>query len=369
VPTGHADAKAAFRMSAAARLQYYRRVLPAYLGSGRSQLTFWHETPEINRRAINPQTIADAAANRQLGPYYMSFREKADYAGAHDANGIPMLDYRGAIGLQYNPIAIAQWGLGNYNSLCEHAFSKRGLSEHALSGYPLSERAGAARLQSTLKSADWLAANLEQNSYGCWVWNHHFDWEYRETLRAPWYSGLAQGQGVSLLLRAHAQTGDGKYRQAAEQAFISLTKPIAQGGVLFEDAEKNLWIEEYLVHPPTHILNGFIWALWGVFDFCAASADASAKRIFDRCVQTLLHNLARFDTGYWSLYEQSGTQLKMLASPFYHRLHIVQLRVMASLTGERQFAEVADRWEGYAQRRANRSRALVEKSIFKLLHY
>ena len=342
---GHARAKAALRMSAAARLQYYRRILPAYLGAGRSQLTFWHEVPEINPRAnIDPR-----ASHRQLGPYYMSFREKADYAGAHDANGIPMLDYRGAIGPQYNPIAIAQWGLANYNRFCETS--------------------DAARLQKTLRSADWLAANLEQNSHGLWVWSHHFDWEYRETLKAPWYSGLAQGQGVSLLLRAHAQTGDDKYQQAAEQAFISLTKPIAEGGVLFEDDENNLWIEEYLVDPPTHILNGFMWALWGVFDFWQACTDASAKHIFTRGVQTLLHNLARFDTGYWSLYEQSGAQLKMLASPFYHRLHIVQLRVMASLTSECRFTEVADCWEGYTQRRANRSRALVEKSIFKLLHY
>jgi hypothetical protein len=351
---GYAGAKAAFRMSAPARLQYYRRILPAYLGSGRSQLTFWHETPEINPRA----NIDAHAPHRELGPYYMSFREKADYSGAHDANAIPMLDYRGAIGVQYNPIAIAQWGLANYNRFCEHAFSEHASSEPA-----------SARLERTLNAADWLTANLEQNSHGLWVWNHHFDWEYRETLKAPWYSGLAQGQGVSLLFRAHAQTGNKKYETAAERAFISLTRPIAHGGVLFEDSEQNLWIEEYLVDPPTHILNGFIWALWGVFDFWLARADASAKQIFDRGVQTLLHNLARFDTGYWSLYEQSGTHLKMLASPFYHRLHIVQLRVMANLTGDRRFAEVADRWESYAERRANRSRALVEKSIFKLLHY
>lgn len=338
-------------MSTAARLQYYRRVLPAYLGSGRSQLTFWHDTPEINPRAlIGAQTDTNAhLANRPLGPYYMSFREKADYSGPYDANGIPMLDYRGAIGRQYNPIAIAQWGLANYSRFCESS--------------------DAARLERTLHAADWLAANLEPNAHGLWVWNHHFDWEYRDTLKAPWYSGLAQGQGVSLLLRAYAQTSDVKYEKAAEQAFISLTKPVAQGGVLFEDNENNLWIEEYLVDPPTHILNGFIWALWGVFDFWRARSDAVAKQIFDRGVQTLLHNLARFDTGYWSLYEQSGTQLKMLASPFYHRLHIVQLRVMANLTGEHRFAEAADRWEGYTGRRANRSRALVEKSIFKLLYY
>lgn len=326
-------------MTLAARWQYYRRILPAYLGAGRSQLAFWHETPEIN-----PQ-----ATNAQFGPYYMSFREKADYAGPYDAAGIPLLDYRGAIGLQYNPIAIAQWGLANCNIFCATN--------------------NESRRQKTLKAANWLSANLEQNPYGLWVWNHHFDWDYRDTLKAPWYSGLAQGQGISLLLRARAQTHDAKYEQAADRAFVSLTKPIAEGGVLWEDEEKNLWIEEYLVDPPTHILNGFMWALWGVFDFWLVSGDSMARQVFDRGVQTLLQNLPRFDTGYWSLYEQSGTRLKMLASPYYHRLHIVQLRVMATLTGDRRFTEFADRWQAYAQRPANRTHALLEKTIFKLLHY
>ena len=331
-------------MSLSTRWHYYRRVFRAYLGSGRSHLTFWHEVPEINPRA----------AASPLGEYYMLFREKADYAGHYDAAGIPMLDYRGVIGLQYNPIAIAQWGLANYNRFCETGDN--------------------ARWQKTLKAADWLTANLEQNAYGFWVWNHHFDWDYRDKLKAPWYSGLAQGQGVSLLLRTHARSGEERYQLATEKAFVALTHPIAEGGVLFEDEDKNLWIEEYLVDPPTHILNGFMWALWGVFDYWLARADASAKNTFDRGVETLIHNLARFDTGYWSLYEQSGhdhpgTRLKMLASPFYHQLHIVQLRVMFGLTGDARFAAVAERWEGYTQRRSNRTRALVEKSVFKLLHY
>lgn len=326
-------------MSLTTRWNYYRRIFGSYFGSGRSQLTFWHEVPEVNPRAT---------ASR-LGEYYMLFRAKADYAGHYDAVGIPMLDYHGVIGLQYNPIAIAQWGLANYNCFCGTGDERR--------------------LLKTLNAADWLTDNLEQNSHGLRVWNHHFDWDYRDTLKAPWYSGLAQGQGVSLLLRAHAQIKDDKYQRAAEKAFVALTRPVAEGGVLFEDEQRSMWIEEYLVNPPTHILNGFMWALWGVFDFWLTHADASAKEIFDRGVGTLVHNLDRFDTGYWSLYEQSGTRLKMLASPFYHRLHIVQLRVMSMLTGDVRFAAVAERWEGYGQRRSNRTRALVEKSAFKLLHY
>jgi len=45
----------------------------------------------------------------------MPFIAKADYPGFYDDKGIPMLDYHGTVGLQYNPIAIAQYGLGNYN--------------------------------------------------------------------------------------------------------------------------------------------------------------------------------------------------------------------------------------------------------------
>ena len=326
-------------MNLASRWHYYRRIFSAYFGPGSSQLTFWHEVPEINPRA----------RTGQLGPYYMRFREKADYAGRYDAAGIPLLDYKGAIGLQYNPIAIAQWGLANYNRF-------RDTGEEG-------------RRAKAMQSADWLCANLEQNAHGLYVWNHHFDWDYRVMLKAPWYSGLAQGQGVSLLLRAHAQSGDRKYLEAAERAFVPLTRPIAEGGVLFTDEEGNLWIEEYLVDPPTHILNGFLWALWGVFDYALACPDSNAKSIFERGVATLTRNLQRYDTGYWSLYEQSGTRLKMIASPFYHRLHIVQLKVMAMLSRDARFAAVAERWEGYAQRRSNRMRALVEKGVFKLVHY
>jgi len=343
-------------MSAATRWHYYRRIVSAYLGSGHSQLTFWHETPAINPRAFQDgalqdhgETGAPARPSGQLGEYYMLFSEKADYAGQYDAHGIPMLDYRGAIGLQYNPIAIAQWGLANHNQFCQTREE--------------------IRAQKTRKAADWLCNHLEQNPHGLWVWNHHFDWDYRDTLKAPWYSGLAQGQGVSLLLRAHAHTREGKYLQAAERAFAALTRPISEGGVLFEDEEKNLWIEEYLVTPPTHILNGFIWALWGVFDFWRARGDSSAKGIFGRGVDTLVRNLHRYDTGYWSLYEQSGTRLKMLASPFYHQLHIVQLQVMARLTGEPEFANVAGCWESYSRRRTNRTRALIAKGAFKLFYY
>lgn len=326
-------------MSFSSRLNYYRRVFRAYLVPGQSQLTFWHDTPQLNPRA----------SFSELGEYCMPFSAKANYPGHYDSSGIPMLNYHGQIGLQYNPIAIAQWGLGNYNL-------------HRQTQDP-------DRQYKFLNAADWLCTNLEANPHGLWVWNHHFDWEYRTTLKSPWYSGLAQGQGISLLVRAHAATGETKYRDAARRAFQSFLVSTAEGGVSFTDSDGNLWFEEYLIAPPTHILNGFIWATWGIHDYSLATGDASAQDLFNRAVKTIRTNLHRYDLGFWSLYEESGTRLPMLASSFYHRLHIVQLRVMHRLTGDRVFVDYADRWEGYAQSRARRTRALCYKGAFKLCYY
>ncbi|MDQ3703009.1 MAG: D-glucuronyl C5-epimerase family protein, partial [Chloroflexota bacterium] len=72
---------------------------------------------------------------------------------------------------------------------------------------------------------------------------------------------------------------------------------------------------------------------------------------------------------FWSLYEWSGTRMMMLASPFYHRLHIVQLRVMHRLTGELIFDEYARRWQAQLDHPLKRTLALAYKGVFKLLYY
>jgi hypothetical protein len=66
---------------------------------------------------------------------------------------------------------------------------------------------------------------------------------------------------------------------------------------------------------------------------------------------------------------QSGTRLPMVASPCYHQLDIVQLRMTHRLTGEDTFARVADRWESYSRSPSKRTRALCYKTAFKLCYY
>jgi hypothetical protein len=220
-----------------------------------------------------------------------------------------------------------------------------------------------------LAAARWLVENLQPNVHGVPVWFHHFDWPYRETLEAPWYSGLAQGNGVSMLVRAATETGDAAFAVAAHRGFRSLELPLSQGGVLVTDAQGDVWIEEYIVEPPSHILNGFIWALWGVYDYARWSRRPSASALWEACIQTLEARLDDFDTGWWSLYEAPTTRCRMLASLYYHRLHAVQMRVLGDLTGNDVFVARATRFEAYARQPVSRARAFVEKAWFKISRY
>ncbi len=322
------------------RLTYLRRLIPAYILGKNSQLTFWHEQPQVNYNSFNDGPI---------GEYYMTFFDKANYPGPFDDDGIPLLDYHGVIGRQYNPIAIAQYGLGNYS---------------------LYKRAGDNRnFEKFNKAADWLVDNIERNRHGAFVWNHKFDWEYFQTLKAPWYSALAQGQGISLLVRAYVETKQDKYLEAAEKAFEPLTREIKNGGVLFVDEEGNLWLEEYLVEPPSHVLNGFIWALWGVYDYYRLSGKEQARQLYQDCLETIKKNLHRYDNGFWSLYDLSENRLRTIASSFYHSLHIVQLEILHKLSDDDIFAQYVRKWDAYRSNRLNSNRALCYKVAFKLLYY
>jgi heparosan-N-sulfate-glucuronate 5-epimerase len=321
------------------RIDYYKRIFSAYLTKNKSHLIFWHEIPQLNEN-FEPG---------KLGEYYMTFTSKADFSGHYDDEGIPMLDYRGIVGLQYNPIAISQYGLGNYNLYC------RTKEE--------------TRKTKFLNAANWLVKNLEETDCGTRVWCHHFDWEYRDTLKAPWYSALAQGQGLSLLVRAHRETGNDNYITTAKKVFHTFKKDVKEGGVTYTDSKHYLWFEEAIVNPPTHILNGFIWATWGIYDYFLYTKEHEANILFNEAVKTLKDNLSQFDAGFWSLYEQSGTRMKMLASTFYHSLHIVQLRVMHKLTGESIFKDFADNWDNYRKNAIKKTAAKIYKAIFKILYY
>lgn len=321
------------------KFNYWRRIFKVYFSKSPSYLTFWHEKPAVSE-GITP---------RDLGPYYMTFFDKANYAGPKDSSGVVLFDYYFDIGRQYNPLAVAQYGLGHYN-----LYLKTGDKKH---------------LEIAKVQADWLVKNLESNDFGIPVWKHKFRWHYKRYLAPGWYSAHSQGTGISLLARLYKETGDKEYFEAARKAFAPLNTEIKNGGVKYVDGDRNVWLEEYIIDLPTHILNGFLWALWGVWDYYLLTEDKTAFKLFNDCLKNLKANLSRYDLGFWSLYDLSRQALRMIASHFYHSLHVVQLKATGILAGDNFFDFYAKKWAGYQKNFFYRFISLIYKALFKLIYF
>jgi heparosan-N-sulfate-glucuronate 5-epimerase len=181
-------------------------------------------------------------------------------------------------------------------------------------------------------------------------------------LDPPYASALAQGQIGSLFLRAAHLSDDRELRDAGRRAVRPLLSPTSD---LVTMTEWGPILEEVPTVPRTHILNGWISALWGLLDVAIEFGDGEADAAYTEgwaCVRELL---PRYDTGWWTKYSLYPSTPADLAKPIYHRFHIDQLRVLAQLTSERVFTETADRWEAYDSP-LNRVRFLAQKASFVL---
>ena len=65
---------------------------------------------------------------------------------------------------------------------------------------------------------------------------------------------------------------------------------ILRAGVNYKDSNGDNWIEEYIVFPPTHILNGFT-GLWGLYDYAIFFQDKKILEKFLSYSTTITKNL------------------------------------------------------------------------------
>lgn len=174
------------------------------------------------------------------------------------------------------------------------------------------------------------------------------------------YSSMAQGEGISLLIRAAIATNDKRYSEAAEKAKEFMLKPISEGGTAEYIGQAVIFYED--TDNPV-ILNGWIFSLWGLYDYCKYKKDERVQEILKKTLETMKRKLPDFDTKYWSKYEDG----KRICSPFYHKLHIAQLRVMYDLFGDEIYKEYADKWEAYQRSFWKPKKAFVKKALQKIL--
>lgn len=192
-----------------------------------------------------------------------------------------------------------------------------------------------------LKWADWFVQNHKN---GAWYWDTSIP---VRGIKPPWISALTQSVGISLLLRAYQDTGKRKYLDVATKAFGWMKLPVAHRGVAFSNAN-GTWLEEYPNKDnPSHVFNGHVWGLFGVYDYYRVTGDKSALALFNAGVRVIKAEIDNYDIGNWVVYAQTNRVDAMYGG--YMQFVVEQMRVIFNITGDPFFAERADRWQKYQE--------------------
>jgi heparosan-N-sulfate-glucuronate 5-epimerase len=263
-------------------------------------------------------------------------RKREPPHGLLDENGIPLCDLRRRRLTgppAYSPVMIAQYALAQYNL--------------ALDGNSEAETI-------FMRCARWLEHNAVEESHQRFlVWPYSFPL-WTVSVPAGWISGMAQGEGLSVLARSFQKTGSSRTAEVAERVAKSFLYSVEQGGVVFRLSSNSCFIEE-IAHPPfIHILNGCQAALIGLFEYLQPFSNPKIEEVLGACVQGIEDLLPQFDTGYWSLYSL-GYRWN-LASRHYHHVHVRLFRDLGKLLNNTRFSNCAERWEKYERSTANRFR-------------
>lgn len=163
-----------------------------------------------------------------------------------------------------------------------------------------------------------------------------------------WYSGMAQGRWLSYFSLLFEETKNQTYKNYADKIFISLRDVFDAPNVIVIDSLNNYWIEEYPnaysspyhERGPTHVLNGFVFAIWGLYDYYWLDQNPEVLRLL-RAALTTLYNRAieyysRFGgNSFYCLKHQKYDYA--IASNYYHEIHIKQLNELYQMTNEQHF--------------------------------
>jgi hypothetical protein len=213
-------------------------------------------------------------------------------------------------------------------------------------------------------TARWLAGAMDDGG----ALQYGFPMKHTYDLPAPWISAMAQGEAASLFARLPGRIDAEDAVALAERAVSPLLD--ARHGLVVDLPEGPV-LQEYPTTPPSHVLNGWVFALWGLYDVSLTSTSSVGRRAaaaFEEGCLALRRLLPRYrSTGGWSRYDLYPHAIDHLASPFYHRLHIAQLEAMQSIAPSREFSEAVEIWSRALRRPHVVALSVGRKVTFRLI--
>jgi hypothetical protein len=174
---------------------------------------------------------------------------------------------------------------------------------------------------------------------------YNYNWLYK--MNAPWVSAMAQAFVLKTYVNAFEVFGDSIYLKKSRLILNSFIVDIEKGGVRNKLSENQYWYEEYpnVEGDSPFILNGMLYSLDGLWYYYQKTGDLKSKQIYDNGINAVLELLKNYDNTEKSFYDLKG----MVATDYYHKIHIDLLYQVYRQTNISTFKEFADKWNKYEE--------------------
>jgi len=172
---------------------------------------------------------------------------------------------------------------------------------------------------------------------GALAWEYYFSFDGGNP---PWTSALSQGIALEALSRAYLAFHQRSYLNTARRAVAIFGKSYPLG--VRERTRLGSWYLLYSFAPGALVLNGFLGALVGLWDYAYRSGDPTAWARFAAGDREARADVPHYDTGNWSLYQPGVPD-----SVDYHRLVTQFLHSLCARTHARVYCVTAQRFDRY----------------------
>jgi len=193
-------------------------------------------------------------------------------------------------------------------------------------------------LQGFLNNTNWLMEHMNDENY----LEYDFDWLHADSVfvEQGWISGMAQGEALAVFCMAYDLTGDVSFKNAADDIFSTLVTNTSNYWCVYVDENFYYWLEEFPNDDYCHILNGFLFAMWGLWDYYVITRDELALNLLEASIKSIIDNFE-----IWDCEGVDGSRYcthRTNPDPTYHPIHLDQLTKYADYFEINEFCGIVD---------------------------
>src|SRR3954470_4259653 len=158
--------------------------------------------------------------------------------------------------------------------------------------------------------------------------------------KPPWTSSISQGTAVQALARAGQLLADPNLTAFAQSAMAAFEQPPPAG--VREETPSGPFYLIYSFAPNELVINAHLQALVGLYDVAQLTGDPRALGLFQQGDAEAQAALPTYDTGAWSMYDQSHE-----SDLSYHNLVTGFLQNLCKRTGTPIYCDTGTRFKTY----------------------